>query len=54
MRALRYTAPEIAWPWLVYDCDRLVGFIMGVPPPADRPDIHPERHLAFPGVSRLP
>jgi diamine N-acetyltransferase len=27
--AAAYTAPEIAWPRLVYDGDRLVGFIMG-------------------------
>ncbi|MGH3182371.1 MAG: GNAT family N-acetyltransferase [Streptosporangiaceae bacterium] len=27
--AAAYTAPEIAWPRLVYDGDQLVGFIMG-------------------------
>lgn len=27
--AAAYTAPEIAWPRVVYDVDRLVGFIMG-------------------------
>jgi diamine N-acetyltransferase len=27
--AAAYTAPDIAWPRLVYDDDKLVGFIMG-------------------------
>ena len=31
-----YTAPDVAWPRLVYDGDELVGFVMAAFPPEDR------------------
>lgn len=38
--ATAYTAPDIAWPRLIYDGDQLVGFIMGAFDPGNPAELH--------------